>query len=160
MNYTPLLYCQRDGLLSALLLGWKNVGVCGKIASGNSTLAYKWSFLLSLLYSLKDYEQVLRNKRGEKVDHYAYYRCIGRDSYRFGGNKICDNKHIRTDALETAVWEEVKHLLKNPNRILEEYKRRLSEFKKSSWDQKSDLLEKQENKLKRGIARLIDSYAQ
>lgn len=27
-------------------------------------------------------------------------------------------------------------------------------------DQKSDLLEKQENKLKRGIARLIDSYAQ
>lgn len=106
------------------------------------------------------YGSPVRNKRGEKVDHYAYYRCIGRDSYRFGGNKICDNKHIRTDALETAVWEEVKHLLKNPNRILEEYKRRLSEFKKSSWDKKSDLLEKQENKLQRGIARLIDSYAQ
>ncbi len=58
------------------------------------------------------------------------------------------------------MWEEVKHLLKNPNRVLEEYRRRLSELKKSSWDQKSDLLEKQENKLKRGIARLIDSYAQ
>ncbi|GFR12079.1 uncharacterized protein TNCT_354051 [Trichonephila clavata] len=106
------------------------------------------------------YGSPVRNKRGEKVDHYAYYRCIGRDSYRFGGNKICDNKHIRTDALETAVWEEVKHLLKNPNRILEEYKRKLSEFKRSSWDKKSDLLEKQENKLQRGIARLIDSYAQ
>lgn len=106
------------------------------------------------------YGSPVRNKRGEKVEHYAYYRCIGRDSYRFGGNKICDNKHIRTDALETAVWEEVKHLLKNPNRILEEYKRRLLELKKSSWDKKSDLLEKQENKLKRGIARLIDSYAQ
>ncbi|WCR58898.1 MAG: hypothetical protein PG978_000312 [Wolbachia endosymbiont of Ctenocephalides felis wCfeF] len=106
------------------------------------------------------YGSPVRNKRGEKIDHYAYYRCIGRDSYRFGGNKICDNKHIRTDALETAVWEEVKHLLKNPNRVLEEYRRRLSELKKSSWDQKSDLLEKQEKKLKRGIARLIDSYAQ
>ncbi len=58
------------------------------------------------------------------------------------------------------MWEEVKHLLKNPNRVLEEYRRRLSELKKSSWDQKSDLLEKQENKLKRGIARLIDSHAQ
>ncbi|MFP3022517.1 MAG: hypothetical protein ACEY3L_03965 [Wolbachia sp.] len=58
------------------------------------------------------------------------------------------------------MWEEVKHLLKNPNRVLEEYKHRLSEFKKSSWDKKSDLLEKQENKLKRGIARLIDSDAQ
>ncbi|KAF5304407.1 hypothetical protein FQR65_LT18867 [Abscondita terminalis] len=106
------------------------------------------------------YGSPVRNKQGEKIDHYAYYRCIGRDSYRFGGNKICDNKHIRTDALETAVWEEVKHLLKNPNRVLEEYRRRLSELKKSLWDQKSDLLEKQENKLKRGIARLIDSYAQ
>ncbi|MGL9759563.1 MAG: hypothetical protein ACR5LA_12925 [Wolbachia sp.] len=88
------------------------------------------------------------------------WRGTGRDSHRFGGNKICDNKSIRSDVLETAVWEEVKHLLKNPNRILEEYKRRLSELKKSSLDQKSDLLEKQENKLKRGIARLIDSYAQ
>ncbi|KAF5304408.1 hypothetical protein FQR65_LT18868 [Abscondita terminalis] len=65
------------------------------------------------------YGSPVRNKRGEKIDHYAYYRCIGRDSYRFGGNKICDNKHIRTDALETAVWEEVKHLLKNPNRVLD-----------------------------------------
>ncbi|GFS99005.1 uncharacterized protein NPIL_515381 [Nephila pilipes] len=48
----------------------------------------------------------------------------------------------------------------NKTKILEEYKRKLSEFKRSSWDKKSDLLEKQENKLQRGIARLIDSYAQ
>lgn len=47
---------------------------------------------------------------------------------RFGGNKMCNNKLIRTDTLDMAVWEEVKHLLKNPNRILEEYKRRLSEL--------------------------------
>lgn len=40
------------------------------------------------------YGSPVRNKRGEKVDHYAYYRCIGRDSYRFGGNKICDNKQF------------------------------------------------------------------
>uniref|UniRef100_A0A1B0BBL5 Recombinase domain-containing protein n=1 Tax=Glossina palpalis gambiensis TaxID=67801 RepID=A0A1B0BBL5_9MUSC len=90
------------------------------------------------------YGSPARNKRGEKIDHCAYYRCIGRDSYRF----------------ETAVWEEVKHLLKNANRVLEGYRRRLSELKKSSWNQKSDLLDKQENKLKHGIATLIDSYAQ
>ena len=76
--------------------------------------------------------------------NYAYYSCCGKDGYRFGGNKICDNRYIRADALEAAVWEEVKHLLKNPNRILEEYKRRLSELTKSSWDQRSDLLDKKE----------------
>ncbi len=106
------------------------------------------------------YGTCMKSRREEEGGHYAYYRCSGKDSYRFGGNKICDNKLIRSDALETAVWEEVKQLLKNPNRVLEEYKRRLSELKKSSLDQKSDLLEKQENKLKRGIARLIDGYAQ
>ncbi len=86
MNYTPLLYCQRDGLLSALLLGWKNVGVCGKIASGNSTLAYKWSFLLSLLYSLKDYEQVLRNgiefnRLGQREAYYLFREHPGEGSF-------------------------------------------------------------------------------
>ncbi|WP_264337395.1 MULTISPECIES: recombinase family protein [unclassified Wolbachia] len=101
-----------------------------------------------------------RNKEGEKTNNQVYYRCVGTDSYRFGGNKMCNNKLIRTDTLDMAVWEEVKHLLKNPNRILEEYKRRLSELKKSPLDQKSALLETQEDKLKRGIARLIDSYAQ
>ncbi|WP_341811287.1 recombinase family protein [Wolbachia endosymbiont (group A) of Oxytorus armatus] len=101
-----------------------------------------------------------RNKEGEKTNNQVYYRCVGTDSYRFGGNKMCNNKLIRTDTLDMAVWEEVKHLLKNPNRILEEYKRRLSELKKSPLDQKSALLEIQEDKLKRGIARLIDSYAQ
>ncbi len=106
------------------------------------------------------YGSPVRNKREEKIDQYAYYRCTGRDSYRFGGNKICDNKRIRTDVLEAAVWEEVKHLLKDPSRILEEYKRRLSEIKKSPLDQKSDLLEKKEVQLNCGIARLIDSYTQ
>ena len=33
---------------------------------------------------------------------YAYYRCIGTDAYRFGGERICTNKQVRTDMLETA----------------------------------------------------------
>ena len=106
------------------------------------------------------YGKPVRNKRGEKIDNYAYYRCIGTDAYRFGGNRICDNKQIRTDALEIAVWEEVKFLLKNPNRIFEEYQRRIIDLEKSPLDQTSDSIEKQESKLKRGISRLIDSYAQ
>ena len=106
------------------------------------------------------YGKPVRNKRGEKIDRYAYYRCIGTDAYRFGGNRICDNKQIRTDVLEIVVWEEVMALLNDPNRILAEYQRRISELGKGPEDQTADALGKQEDKLKRGISRLIDSYAQ
>lgn len=57
---------------------------------------------------------------------YAYYRCIGNDGYRFGGQRLCDNKQLRTDRLEQAVWAEVCRLLDNPNRLAEEYQRRLA----------------------------------
>jgi site-specific DNA recombinase len=106
------------------------------------------------------YGKPVRNKRREKIDSYAYYRCIGTDAYRFGGNRICNNKQMRTDALETVVWEEVKALLRKPDSILTEYQRRITEIEKSPEDQTVDVLEKQANKLKRGISRLIDSYAQ
>lgn len=66
-----------------------------------------------------------RNKEGKKLIIRFIIVVL---AYRFGGNKMCNNKLIRTDTLDIAVWEEVKHLLKNPNRILEEYKRRLSEL--------------------------------
>lgn len=106
------------------------------------------------------YGKPVRNKRGERIDNYAYYRCIGTDGYRFGNNRICVNKQIRTDTLETAVWEEVKYLLKNPNRILEEYHRRIAELNKSPFDGTYNSMEKQKAKLQRGISRLIDSYVQ
>ncbi|MBX9703494.1 MAG: recombinase family protein [Silvanigrellaceae bacterium] len=106
------------------------------------------------------YGKPVQNKRGDKIDSYAYYRCIGTDGYRFNGNKICNNKQIRTDVLEIFVWEEVKFLLKNPVRILDEYERRINELERSPLDHTKDSLEKQENKLNRGINRLIDSYAQ
>ena len=89
---------------------------------------------------------------------YQYYRCIGNDAYRFGGNKLCDNKQIRTDILETAVWEEVKYLLRDPNRILSEYQKRITDLEKTPLDPARNSLEKQSQKLKQGISRLIDSY--
>jgi site-specific DNA recombinase len=106
------------------------------------------------------YGKPVRNKRGQKIDEYAYYRCIGTDAYRFGGIRICDNKQIRTDTLEIAVWEEVKYLLKNPVRIAKEHQKRLMDLEKSSTHKTDESLEKQRNKLQRGIGRLIDSYAE
>ena len=57
---------------------------------------------------------------------YAYYRCTGSDAYRFGGQRLCWNKQVRTDLLDAAVWEDVRHLLSEPERVRAEYERRLA----------------------------------
>ncbi len=99
-----------------------------------------------------------RTSRG-KPRHYAYYRCTGTDAYRFGGQRICDNGQVRTDLLEEAVWQEVCSLLENPRRLEQEYRRRLSVSRQSPGQETTTSLELQVAKVQRGIARLIDSYA-
>ena len=91
-----------------------------------------------------------------KRRNYAYYRCIGTDAYRFGGERICHNKQVRTDLLEEAVWQDVCSLLENPQRIEREYQRRLKRDTRGS--QIDDGLPARIQKVKRGIARLVDAY--
>jgi site-specific DNA recombinase len=47
----------------------------------------------------------------------AYYRCLGTDAYRFGGERGCRNTQVRTDLLDRAVWREVCGLLAHPERL-------------------------------------------
>jgi site-specific DNA recombinase len=96
----------------------------------------------------------------QKVSIYLRYRCTGTDAARFGGAKICTNKTVGAEAIESIVWEEVKKLLENPQRIFEEYQRRLAELEKSPIDEAYTSLEKRKIKLEKGISLLIDSYTQ
>ena len=89
---------------------------------------------------------------------YAYYRCIGSDAYRFGGVRICSNKQLRTDLVDEAVWEEVCRLLSHPERLEQEYRRRLLQEEQTP-DELSHL-EARMSRLRQGIARLIESYAE
>jgi site-specific DNA recombinase len=73
---------------------------------------------------------------------YAYYRCIGTDAYRFGGQRIGPNTQMRTDLLEEAVWAQVGALLENPGRLAEESTRRLQAARSSAGDEASAALEK------------------
>ncbi len=91
---------------------------------------------------------------------YAYYRCLGTDAYRFGGQRICPNTQVRTDLVEVAVWDEVCHLLEHPPRLEEEYRRRQHAPRRGSQWETPESLRAQSNKLRQGIARLIDSYAE
>ena len=87
---------------------------------------------------------------------YAYYRCIGTDAYRFGGERICQSRQVRTDVLEAAVWDDVRALLADPSRIQEEYERRQSGKGRDA--KPTEQLQAQVAKAKRGVARLIDAY--
>jgi site-specific DNA recombinase len=91
---------------------------------------------------------------------YAYYRCLGTDAYRFGGQRICPNTQVRTDLVEVAVWDEVCRLLEHPQRLEQEYQRRGQAPRRGAqWDT-AESLRAQSNKLRQGITRLIDSYAE
>jgi site-specific DNA recombinase len=88
---------------------------------------------------------------------YAYYRCTGSDAYRFGGQRLCWNKQIRTDILDASVWEDVSQLLSEPERVRAEYQRRLEG---SGTDQSHELehINKVIKNLRKLISRLIDAY--
>jgi site-specific DNA recombinase len=90
---------------------------------------------------------------------YAYYRCTGSDAYRFGCQRLCGNKQIRTDILDTCVWEDVRRLLSEPERVRAEYERRLQ---RTGTDQNHELehINKLINHSKRLISRLIDAYGE
>ena len=98
-----------------------------------------------------------KSAKGKQRD-YAYYRCIGSDAYRFGGERICDNLQVRTDLLEQTVWREVCDLLQDRQRLQQEYERRLNH--PNPEDQSLTLIQAQRGKIQQGMVRLIDSYAE
>lgn len=91
---------------------------------------------------------------------YAYYRCVGTDGYRFGGQRVCANTQIRTDLVELAVWQEVCQLLQDPHRLEQEYHRRGHARPRGAKWETPESLRAQVTKLQRGMARLIDGYAE
>ncbi len=103
-------------------------------------------------------KSIRRNKRSDTI--YLYYRCTGTDSARFGGTKMCNSKQANASAIELVVWDEVKKLLKNPQRIFAEYQRRLQEAKQTPLDHTYASIDKQRIRIEKSISLLIDSYTQ
>jgi site-specific DNA recombinase len=100
----------------------------------------------------------LSSAKGKRRDC-AYYRCCGSDAYRFGGERLCANPQVRTDRLDEAVWREVERVLQDPSLIAAEHERRLVQARDPG---AVDLtgIETQLAKLRRGMGRLIDGYAE
>jgi len=54
-----------------------------------------------------------------------YYRCLGSDDYRYEGGRVCGNKPVRADYLDTVVWDHITGLLAGPALIRAEITKRL-----------------------------------
>jgi site-specific DNA recombinase len=89
---------------------------------------------------------------------HAYYRCAGAMHIpRHGFERVCGNKPLRMEQTDAAVWHAVCRLLAQPERLEQAYRQRLHPQAQSQAHQG---LETQMGKRRRGLARLIDSYAQ
>jgi site-specific DNA recombinase len=67
---------------------------------------------------------------------------------------------MRTDLVELAVWHEVCQLLQDPQRLEREYHRRGHARPRGAKWETPESLRAQISKLQRGMARLIDGYAE
>jgi site-specific DNA recombinase len=54
-----------------------------------------------------------------------YYRCLGSDDYRYQSGRVCHNRPVRADYLDTIVWEHITALLADPALIRSEINKRL-----------------------------------
>jgi site-specific DNA recombinase len=97
------------------------------------------------------------SSRKGKPREYAYYRCVGTDAYRFGGQRVCDNRQCRTDLIDQAVWKDVCSLLSDPDRVRREYESRSRGIRKKA-GRPAEQLTRLIGSVRRGITRLIDSY--
>ncbi len=106
------------------------------------------------------YGKMARGRVGDRqLADYGYYRCTGTDGHKFGGTALCCNRSVRSDKLEQAVWREVQMVLDDPRRVAAEHERRSALARDGSVREDVNALDHQLARLRRGIDRLIDSYA-
>jgi site-specific DNA recombinase len=82
-----------------------------------------------------------------------YYRCLGSDDYRYEGGRVCGNKPVRADYLDTVVWDHITHLLADPALIRAEISKRLEQARTS------DPVTRQRNRLELEAAKTATSIA-
>jgi site-specific DNA recombinase len=89
---------------------------------------------------------------------YAYYRCMGTDAARCGGQRVCYNPLYPCDDLDAAVWQDVCQLLHEPERLRQEFERRQKNPHTDRAASESDRLRRVIAKTKQAMSRLIDVY--
>jgi site-specific DNA recombinase len=90
-----------------------------------------------------------------------YYRCLGSDDYRYEGGRVCANKPVRADYLDTVVWDHITGLLANPQLIHAEIDKRLITARTADpTAQQRKRLQIALAKASSGIARMIEAFGE
>lgn len=96
-----------------------------------------------------------RSPRKSGREPYVYYRCLGTDKYRQGGEAICANASLSGAPLEEAVWADLCDLLQHPDRMQRELQRRMTQPVPEAEAEHCAATLAQ---LKGRLARLLDAY--
>lgn len=96
-------------------------------------------------------------QKGER--RYGYYRCVGSDSYRFEGGRVCTNAQVRVEQLDKYVWEAVCRLLSEPDRVLAEWTQRGdTDAESARWRAQRESAQGLLDGLQKSLQRLLDAY--
>jgi len=91
----------------------------------------------------------------------AYYRCLGSDNYRYEGGRVCGNKPVRADYLDTVVWNHITTMLADPQLIQTEIDKRLTAARTADpVTRERKRLETALTKASTAIARMIEAYGE
>jgi site-specific DNA recombinase len=91
---------------------------------------------------------------------YSYYRCSGRYNRTNSADKDCKTRNVRCADLEEVVWQDVCLLLRHPEKVEEEYRRRLEGEPGDTAGQQVEPLTRLIGQARRALGRLIDSYSE
>jgi site-specific DNA recombinase len=91
--------------------------------------------------------------------YYIYYRCTSCAARSGERAQPCGVRQVHAGRLEQAVWQDVCALLQQPQKIEEEYQRRLHSKPGQGSSRGIEPLTRVIAKLKRSISRLIDLYS-
>lgn len=97
-----------------------------------------------------------RRNRQNPSKTYLWYRCLGTDKSRRGGEVICENRSLKGAVTEEEVWSDVCDLLRDPGRVRREFDRRLERTVTDEPVLAS--LQQSIAELKRRIGRLLDAW--
>jgi len=90
-----------------------------------------------------------------------YYRCLGSDDYRYEGGRVCTNKPVRADYLDTVVWDHITRMLADPQLIRAEIDKRLDSARTADpTTRERARLQTALTKTSSGIARMIQAFGE
>jgi site-specific DNA recombinase len=90
-----------------------------------------------------------------------YYRCLGSDDYRYEGGRVCANKPVRADYLDTIVWDHITGMLADPQLIHAEIDKRLASARTTDpATRERTRLTTALNKASTAVTRMIEAYGE